>query len=78
MQTRPFLRTASNRILALECPGNEANPLHCYGDEHFPYLAGVNVTSGSFNGTAPEDCEGGAVTEHLVHCDYFISFVHSI
>jgi len=29
----------------------------------YPYLAGVDVLNGSFNGTAPENCEGGTVTE---------------
>ena len=44
-------------------------------------LAGVDVLNGSFNGTAPESCEGGTVTEipvNLVSCDQFILIVHTI
>jgi len=31
------------------------------------HLTGVDVLNGSFNGTAPENCEGGTVTEIPVH-----------
>ena len=44
----------------------------------FSYVAGVDVLNGSFNGTAPENCEGGTITEipvHSVQYDYVI--VHS-
>ena len=32
-----------------------------------PDIAGVDVLSGSFNGMAPEDCEGGTVIVIPVH-----------
>ena len=36
-------------------------PLQCYCDNSFPYLTGIAVLNGSFNGTTPENCEGGTV-----------------
>ena len=71
MVLSPLERTCE-RILRLS--------LQCYCDNNFSYFAGVDVLNGSFNGTAPENCEGGTSAEilvHLVHCDYFV-VCHSV
>ena len=41
----------------------------------YPSLAGVDVLNGSFNGTAPENCEGGTDTEISIYLYSSLKFL---
>jgi len=44
----------------------------------FPNLAGVDVLNGTFNGTTPENCQGGTDIGILGDYNYFVLFAHTI